>query len=435
MRLGAGEKRYFSLTYVQHDIATIAPLGDAAERRLEATLHWWESWAGRCRYEGPYRDAVVRSLLTLKLMTFQLSGAVIAAPTSSLPEDIGGVRNWDYRYCWLRDAALTFSAFADLGYAAEAEAFIDWLLHATRLTLPELNVLYDVYGGMHVPEEELDHLEGYRGSRPVRMGNDAFSQLQLDTYGALILAVNNYVLRGGELEAPDARMLRRMGNYVCDHWHWPDQGIWEPRGEPRHNTHSKLMCWVALDCLLTLADEGKVKVSRLRFEQQRESIAEAIHSEGFDEEKGTFIGAFGRDYVEAGLLLMAIYGFVDSRDPRMVETCHRIDRELGVNGLIYRYEHGQDGLPGSEGAFVICSFWMVEHLAGMGEFEQAENRFGQLLSLANDVGLLAEEADPADGSALGNFPQAYSHVGLIRAAVSLQEMSSRQHSDAPLDAR
>ena len=436
MRLTAGDRRYFSLTYVQHDIATIPPLGEAADRRLESTLRWWEEWTRHCTYEGPYRDSVVRSLLALKLMTFQLSGAVVAAPTASLPEDIGGIRNWDYRYCWLRDAALTFSAFADLGYAAEGDAFIGWLLHATRMTLPELQVLYDVYGGVRVPEEELDHLEGYRGSRPVRIGNEACSQLQLDTYGALILAVHNYALRGGTLEAADARMLRRMGDYVCRHWRNADKGIWELRGEARHNTHSKLMCWVALDCLLSLAEEGRLRVPRQRFEAQRKALAEAIETQGFDEEKGTYTGAFDMDYVEAGLLLLSIYGFVDTLNPRMTETCYRIDRELGANGLIYRHEQGKDGLPPGEGAFVICSFWMVEHLAVMGEEAQAVERFEHLLGLANDVGLLAEEADPEDGSALGNFPQAYSHVGLIRAAVTIEEMRKRRRErEAPLDER
>jgi GH15 family glucan-1,4-alpha-glucosidase len=425
LRLRAGQRHYFSLTYVAHDMAVVAPLGDPARRRLQATLEWWEGWAARCTYAGPYRDPVIRSLLTLKLLTFQLSGAVIAAPTASLPEHIGGVRNWDYRFCWLRDAALTFAAFADMGYAAEGNAFIGWLLHATRLTLPELQVLYDVYGETHLPELELDHLEGYRGSRPVRVGNGACDQFQLDTYGALVLAVHDYVERGGRLEAADVRVLVRMGRYVCDHWQRPDKGIWELRGEPRHNTHSKLMCWVALDRLVKLCEKGRLKAPVERFRLERDRIAHAIHTEGFSAEAGTFTGAFGMDYVEAGLLLLGVYGLVELDDERMVETCYRIERELGSDGLLYRHGEGLDGLPPGEGAFIICSFWMTEYLAVLGQLDQATAHFERLLAIANDVGLLAEEADPRDGSALGNFPQAYSHVGLIRAAALLERVRAR----------
>lgn len=428
LRLRAGDERHFSLTYVQHDMATITPVGQAAHRRLDATLAWWEEWAGHCTYEGPYRAAVVRSLLALKLMTYQLSGAVIAAPTAALPEHIGGVRNWDYRFCWLRDAALTFDAFADMGYAAEGDAFIGWLLHATRLTLPELQVLYDVYGETHLTETELDHLEGYRGSRPVRVGNEASNQLQLDTYGALVGAVHDYLQRGGRLDAGEGHMLVKLGRYVCDNWRRPDQGIWELRDEPRHNTHSKLMCWVTLDRLLALDDAGRLKVPRERFEAEREAIAAAIHEEGFDSGAGTYTGAFGMDYVEAGLLLLAVYGLVDTDDPRMVETCYRIDRELGRDGLVYRHKAGLDGLPPGEGAFIICSFWMVEYLATLGDLEHATANFENLLAVANDLGLMAEEVDPEDGSALGNFPQAYSHVGLIHSAAAL-ERARRKHGE------
>ncbi len=422
LRLRAGERRWLSLTYVQRDIAIIPPLADAAEQRLQRTIDWWRAWSRRCPYRGPYQQAVRRSLLALKLLTYHLSGAVVAAPTTSLPEQIGGVRNWDYRFCWLRDAAMTFQAFAEMGHVAEAEAFLDWMLHATRLTWPELQVMYDVYGETRLTERTLDELEGYRGSRPVRLGNEAHSQLQLDTYGAVVAAADAYAAGGGCFDRYEARMLVGLGRCVCKLWRRPDKGIWEVRDQGRHNLHSKLMCWVALDRLVQLDEQQAlpVRVPRRKFAAERDAIAASIEDEGFDEATGGYTGAYGYPYVDASLLLLTRYGLKRADDPRMLATWKRIDRELGDDGLIYRHRDGLDGLPPGEGAFVICSFWAVEYLTALGEVGQARERFEQLLACRNDLGLLAEEVDPTDGSLLGNFPQGFSHIGLIGAAIALR---------------
>ena len=256
--IAAGERKHLSLVYSTDAPGVIPLLEDAARDRVERSIRWWRDWANRGTYDGPYRDAVMRSALVLKLMTYAPSGAVVAAPTTSLPEEIGGVRNWDYRYCWLRDASLTLRALFDLGYAEEAEAYLSWILHATRLTWPELQVLYDVFGEAHLPESELPHLSGYANSRPVRVGNDAHGQLQLDVYGEVIDAVTCFVARGGHIDRDTARMLSGLGETVCRRWREPDEGIWEGRAGRFHHTHSKVLCWVALDRLITLHDTGRL---------------------------------------------------------------------------------------------------------------------------------------------------------------------------------
>ena len=256
IRVEAGQKVRFSLCYAKADIGVVAPLGEEADNRFQATLEWWGAWSGQCAYEGPHRAAVVRSAITLKLMTFALSGAVLAAPTTSLPETIGAERNWDYRYCWIRDAALTMRAFTSLGFQNEARSFLDWLLHATRLTWPELQVVYDVYGRTNLRERELDHLRGFRGSRPVRIGNGAYRQVQLDVYGGVLFAALDYVEKGGRLQEDEGRLLAGFGKTVCKQWRDADSGIWEIRGPKRHYTFSKVMCWTALDSLLKLHERG-----------------------------------------------------------------------------------------------------------------------------------------------------------------------------------
>ena len=301
------------------------------------------------------------------------------------------------------------------------------MLHATHLTQPELQVLYDVYGETRLREQELDHLEGYRGSRPVRIGNAAHEQRQHDIYGAVLVAAYNFVKDGGRLDGGEARMLVGLGRCVCKLWGEPDQGIWEVRDAGRHNTYSKLMCWVALDRLLRLHEAGKLpaRVPARLFREQRSAIARAIDAQGFDPRSGSYVGAFGHDYVDASLLLLPRYGLKAPDDPRMLGTWRRVEQELGQDGMIYRHRAGLDGLPAGEGAFVICSFWAVDYLARLGRVDEATRRFERLLGLANDLGLLAEEADPDDGTALGNFPQAYSHVGLITAALALQEAQAQ----------
>ena len=425
-RVAAGERRALSLTYAKGDVGVVAPVGRASEERLRATLGWWEAWAARVRYEGPWRDAVLRSAVTLKLLTFAPSGAVVAAPTASLPEWIGAGRNWDYRYCWLRDAALTMRAFTGLGLREEARAFLAWLLHATRLTWPELRAVYDLYGRTDLRERTLDHLDGYRGSRPVRIGNGARDQTQLDVYGEVVLAAHNYVASGGRLQRDEARALAGLGRTVCRRWREPDQGIWEVRGEPRQHTFSKVLCWLALDRLLDLHARGQARVPVDRFRRERAAIAEAIEARGFNPALSSHVAELDGDAPDASLLLMAPLGYRDAADPRMRGTYDFVQRRLGRGrGLLQRYESGYDGLASPEGAFGVCGFWAVENLIGRGDPEAAGRMFADLLSFGNDLGLFAEEVDPRTGAALGNFPQAFTHVGLINAALALARARPR----------
>lgn len=421
LRLAAGERRRVSLCYTQGDIGVIPAQGAAADARLASTLAWWEEWSRQCRYAGAYGEAVLRSALVLKLMTYALSGAVIAAPTTSLPETPGGVRNWDYRYCWLRDAALTMRAFTGLGFRAEARAFFDWLLHTTRLTWPQMHVLYDVYGRPDTPEIELAHWDGYGGARPVRTGNAAQKQLQLDVYGAVAYAARNFIESGGELTAGDARLLRALCRAVCRLWREPDNGIWEVRGARRHYSFSKAMCWIALDSVLKLRSAAAVRMPEQDFHSQMAAIEALVESRGFDSGLNSYIAEFDGDTVDASLLLLGCLGYKDPKHPRMHGTFEQVWRRLSRNGLLLRYEEGYDGLPGREGAFGICSFWAIDQLACQGRIEEARRAFAHVLSFANDVGLFAEEIEPHSGAALGNFPQAYTHVGLINAALALSK--------------
>jgi GH15 family glucan-1,4-alpha-glucosidase len=433
VRIRVGERKYLSLTYSREAPAVIAPLGEAARGRIERTVRWWQEWANRCAYEGPYRDAVVRSALALKLMTYAPSGALVAAPTTSLPEAMGGVRNWDYRYCWLRDASFTLRALFALGYREEAEAYIGWLLHATRLTWPELHVLYDVFGEAKLPERELPHLEGYAGSRPVRIGNDAQGQLQLDVYGEVINGVARFLERGGHFDRDTSRMLDGLGRTVCRRWREPDEGIWEGRSGRFHNTHSKVLCWVALDRLIEMHEAGYLEVSVDLFRKERDEIRREIEAHGYNERIGSYTRTFDGEEMDASLLTLPLYGYIEGKHPRMRSTCARIHEKLARGSLLYRYEATtDDGLPPGEGAFGLCSFWAVECVARGGNVEGATRTLGKLLAYANDVGLFAEEIDPDTGAALGNFPQAFTHIGLINAALTLGEY---QEGTAPAAAK
>jgi GH15 family glucan-1,4-alpha-glucosidase len=425
-RLVRGERRAVALVYSDRAPAILPPLAAEAEVKLRATLAWWEAWASRCAYTGPFQDAVVRSALALKLLAYAPSGAVVAAPTTSLPEYLGGVRNWDYRYCWLRDTSLTLQALFDLGYPAEAEAFIWWLRQATRLTAPEIQVLYDVYGESHLPERTLDHLAGYAGSRPVRIGNDAHNQLQLDIYGEVLDAAHQFALRGGRLDRSTGRFLVGLGETVCRRWREPDEGIWEVRGGRRHHTYSKAMCWVALDRLIDLHGARHLSAPVDRFRTVRDEIRQAIERSGYSEERKSYVSVFdGRD-LDASLLLLARYGYTPARSPRMDSTWTAIQRELARGPLFYRYRAEGDGLPAGEGAFGICCFWAVDYLARRDDLDGAHQAFEQLMGYASDTGLFAEEIDPDSGLALGNFPQAFTHVGLIDAALSLEHHTGRR---------
>jgi GH15 family glucan-1,4-alpha-glucosidase len=418
-RLSAGNRRYLSMTYADGMPAVLAHLGDAADRRIERSIRWWTDWAGACRYSGPYRAAVVRSALVLKLLSYSPSGAIVAAPTTSLPESPGGVRNWDYRYCWLRDASLTLRALLDLGFEVEAESFLSWLLHATRLTWPDVRVLYGVYGEPHLPERELSDLSGYAGSKPVRIGNLAAEQIQLDTYGELVEAAFVWVTRGGTLDRASRSNLVELGRSVCKRWHEPDDGIWERRSVRRHHTHSKVMCWVALDRLLKLHKSGQLRVPARAFATARDTLQNEIERRGYNDALGSYVSAFDGDEVDASLLALSLHGYADPNSPRMRSTCERIRERLGAGSLLYRYRES-DGLPPGEGAFGICGFWEAENRVLQGRRREAVEQFESLLSFANDVGLFAEQVDPATGAALGNFPQALTHIGLINAALELE---------------
>jgi GH15 family glucan-1,4-alpha-glucosidase len=418
-RIHAGDRYCLSFSYAEIGPAAVPRLGSAARERIARTARWWRDWADRCAYDGPYREAVVRSALALKLMTYAPSGAVVAAPTTSLPERIGGERNWDYRYCWLRDASLTLRALFDLGYDEEALAFVNWMLHTTRLTRPELQVVYDVYGKANLPERTLSHLEGYAGSRPVRVGNDAHGQLQLDVYGEVLDAVYGFAQRGGRFDRDTRRLLEGMGRTVLKRWREPDEGIWEGRSGRSHHTHSKMMCWVALDRIVRMHDAGRIEVEVEAFRAERDAIRREIERRAWNPRLGAYTRLFDGENLDASLLTMPTYGYRDGDDPRMRSTCARIREWLGRGPLIYRYLDTDDGLPPGEGAFGICSFWAVECLARGGELDAATEAFERLLGYANDVGLYAEEIDPDTGAALGNFPQAFTHVGLINAALQL----------------
>jgi len=417
--LKRGETLEFSFSYAEESPAVLPALGDRVHATIERSVEWWQQWAARSNYQGPYREMVTRSALALKLLAYAPSGAVTAAATTSLPERIGDTLNWDYRYCWLRDASLTIRALVGLGYMDEAESFLTWLLHATRLTQPELRVMYDVFGGLAPRERELDFLSGYFGSCPVRIGNGARHQLQLDIYGEVIEGTAQYANVHGTLDRATQKVLIGLGKHVARRWDSPDEGIWEPRGRRENHTHSRLMCWTALDRLLALCEKGMLDgAPREEFLRERERIRRQIETRAWNERLQSYVDTLDGDGVDATLLRIPWYGLEDAGSDRMKLTYRRIREQLGTrDGMLYRYARQP-----AEGAFGICGFWAVEYLALGGEsLREAHGLFDRLLSYGNDLGLFSEEIDPDTGDALGNFPQAFTHVGLISAALTLEE--------------
>jgi len=419
VRLRQGEVAWYSFSFSADSPAILPAFGADAEQRLHCTIARWRHWSQSFHYDGPHREIVLRSALALKLMSYAPSGAIIAAPTTSLPERIGGSLNWDYRYCWLRDASLTVRALNHLGFRREVDAFIGWMLNATTLTRPELNVLYTVYGDKPRPEYEANQFAGYCESRPVRIHNAAADQLQLDLYGELLDAVAQYTYTGGELDKTSQEAICAMTKFVSKNWDQPDDGIWEPRYERQDHTHSRLLCWVALDRVVEMCKRGALKgldcdsISKIR-----DRIRDQILDRAWNPTLQSYTSIYGGRTVDASLLLMTWYGFEHADSPRMQSTYRRIVEDLRTtDSLIYRYR-----VTPPEGAFGICCFWEAEFLAlGGGTEEEASAHFQKLIEYSNDLGLFAEEIDPRSGSALGNFPQAFTHVGLISAAISLSQ--------------
>jgi GH15 family glucan-1,4-alpha-glucosidase len=403
-----------------HAEPLVFPSRADVEARLDATTRFWRRWCDECTYEGPWKDAVLRSALLLKLLVYAPSGAIAAAPTTSLPEAIGGERNWDYRFCWIRDAAFTLEALLQLGRTDEAHSFFWWFMHATRLTRPQLQVLYRLDGGAHAPERLLP-LAGYRGSRPVRCGNAAAGQLQLDTFGDLLDTAWVYASRGHPIDADTGRRLADVADYVCETWREADHGIWEVRTAPRHFTHSKMMCWVALDRAVRLAAAGQLPTRHAeRWRNEADRVRAFIETRCWSERHQSYVRFAGGDDLDAALLLMAVERYHDPRHPRIVATIDAIRRDLAQGPLVYRYT-GDDGLRGSEGVFLACSFWLVEALALAGRGDEATRTMDALLAMANDVGLYAEEIEPATGAFLGNFPQGLVHLAVVSAAAAMAE--------------
>ena len=407
-----------------HQEPVVFPSRAEAEERLDLTTAFWRRWSNELTYVGPWRESVVRSALALKLLCYAPSGAIMAAPTTSLPEAIGGQRNWDYRFCWIRDAAFTLRALLRLGCTAEAHAFFWWFLHATQLTRPRAQVLYRLDGGDRAPESSLP-LEGYRRSTPVRVGNAAAKQLQLDLYGDLFDTAYEYVKGGQTLDLETARRLARSADLVCEIWRQPDLSIWEVRMGPQHFIHSKVMCWVALDRAIDLASAGQLPARHVdRWRREAALIRAFVERNGWSDRQQTYVRFDGSDEVDASLLLLPIMGYCDARSPQGLGTIDAIRRRLGSGPFVYRYL-GQDGLAGAEGVFLTCSFWLVHALCLAGRLREARELMEQLLELANDVGLYSEEVDPRSREFLGNFPQALVHLALIGAAVALSGGTER----------
>ena len=433
--LREGEAVPFTLTWnASHEQQPEAIEGDWAVR---VTENWWTEWSGSCAFEGRYRDKVVRSLLVLKALTYGVTGAIVAAPTTSLPEELGGERNWDYRYCWLRDAALSLDALRIGGYTDEAIAFAGWLARATALHPSQAQILYGIGGERRLTEETLDWLPGYEGSAPVRIGNAAHEQFQLDVYGELLDAAHGIRELHGSVIDPDAwhRQTAALA-HLEGVWRDPDAGIWEVRGPRRHFTHSKVMAWVAFDRMIIAVEQFGAEGEVERWRAIRDEIHDEVCKQAYDSERNTFTQYYGSDELDAATLLIPAVGFLPPDDARVIGTIEAIQRELTSDGFVLRYstsahgEHAVDGLRGKEGAFLPCSFWLADALAMAGRTDEARALFERLCGLSNDLGLLSEEYDTERDRLIGNFPQAFTHLSLINTASLLGGFKTRSRPAA-----
>ena len=401
-----------------HQEPAVIPCRADAEARLERTRGFWPRWAGAMNYEGRWKDAVARSALALKLCVFSPSGAIVAAPTTSLPEWIGRESTWDYRFTWLRDASFSLEALLNLGYREEAHAFFWWFMHASRISQPRLQVLYRINGSRHAREKQLE-LPGYCATKPVRIGNAAAEQLQLDVYGDVLDASWHYARHGGELDRDTGRDVAKIADYVCKIWRDPDSGIWENREQTKQFIHSKAMCWVALDRACRLAEQGVIPDRRERWRPELEAIRAFVETHGYDEELGGYVRATDMREPDGSLLTLALFGYSQPGDPRLAQTIEAVKRDLASGPFVYRHKDG------TEGAFLACSFWLVDALSYVGRVDEAEKLMDESLALANDVGLFAEEIREEDGAFLGNFPQALVHLALINAAIEFRDATER----------
>ncbi len=414
-----GDRVAFVLTWFpSHDPE---PTPADAEETLAATELFWSRWSAKSTAYGPHKDAIQRSLVTLKALTYAPTGGIVAAPTTSLPEQIGGPRNWDYRFCWLRDATLALQSLLTAGYTEEASAWRDWLVRAVAGDPADLRIMYGLDGRRRLPEETIDWLAGYEDSRPVRVGNAASDQLQLDVWGEVLdgLALTRSTIGSGDDDAWNVQ--RSLVEHLADRWKEPDNGLWEMRGPLRHFTYSKVMAWVAVDRMIDGARTYGLPGPVRTWERMRAEIRRDILANGYDADRNTFVQAYGSKELDASLLLIPRVGFLPPNDKRVIGTIDAIQEDLTENGLVLRYrpQASDDGLPGEEGVFIACSFWMVDALIGAGRQEEAEALFTRLLDLRNDVGLLSEEWDPKNARQLGNMPQAFSHFALVRSAFHL----------------
>jgi len=425
----AGETVTFTMTNAS-SLEKKVPRMSAAGALVE-TRRFWKRWAGHNRYKGPYADAVMRSLLTLKAMTYRPSGGIVAAVTSSLPEEIGGERNWDYRYCWLRDTAFTLLVLMQAGYEDEAIAWRRWLLRAAAGAPDQVQSIYGLSGERQMVEWEADWLPGYEGSRPVRIGNGAVGQFQLDVYGEVSAALSRTPLAGDDIRVSASSLQAKLIDHLCDVWREPDEGIWEVRGGRKHFTHSKVMAWVALDRAIKHYEQYDGGGDVERWKRERKRIHREVCAKGFDKKLNSFVQSYGSKELDASCLRIVLVGFLPPNDPRIRGTVEAIEKGLMKDGLVRRYNTRttDDGLRGGEGVFLACSFWMVTNLWLIGRTEDAIALYERLLGLRNDVGLLSEEYDPVGKRMLGNFPQALSHIALIHAAFAMAGAWSPERSE------